>query len=299
MRHPDADTAGKGQTVAGMISISGRLALLALLALAGPARAEGPNDPPRIAALDLCADQVVMALVPPDRIAGLSPWAADPRVSAVADRARGMPRLSGSAESLLASGAGIAVASPFGHGKTLALARRLGLRVVFVPSADDFPGMLTALRAAADQLGYAAQGEALAASLQARLDRLAADRPAHPPSALYFRPDGGTAGRGTMVDAALAAAGYRNLATELGRPGWSHLDLETLTLHPPEIVVTSFFDAKSKSLRNTFAHHPLFRALLARARVIDVPGRLWSCGGWPLVEAAERLAAARPAETTP
>ena len=275
-----------------------RRALIAgLLALAAVGEAAQADD--GVASLNLCSDQAVMALLPRQRVVGLSRWAADPHLSAVAKQAQGLPVLSASAETVLLSDAKIVVTGTYGDGKTLALLQRLGIRIIRVPAADSFPEVMAALRAAANDLGEPEQGEILTAGLQSRLDQLAAQSPEHRPLAAYYRPDGGTAGRGASVDAAMTAAGYRNLAAELGKQGWTGLDLETLLLHPPEVIVTSFFDGRPWSLHNGFAHHPVFRAALERTRVIDMPGRLWSCGGWPLVDAAEALAAARKENATP
>lgn len=268
--------------------------LLALAAFSPSAWAED-----RVVSLNLCSDQAVMALLPRQRIVGLSRWAADPHLSAVAEQAKGLPTLSASAETVLLSNATTVVTGTYGDGKTLALLQRLGVRVIRVPAADSFPEVMTALRTAADDLGEPARGEALTVELQGRLDHLSAQSPEHRPLAAYYRPDGGTAGRGTSVDAAMSAAGYRNLAAELGKQGWTGLDLETLLLHPPEVIITSFFDGRPWSLHDSFAHHPVFRAALERTRVIDIPGRLWSCGGWPLIDAAETLVAARKENATP
>ena len=268
--------------------------LLAVAALSPSAWAED-----RVASLNLCSDQAVMALLPRQRIVGLSRWAADPHLSAVAGQALGLPTLSASAESLLLSNATTVVTGTYGDGKTLALLQRLGVRVIRVPAADSFPEVMTALRTAANDLGESARGADLTAGLQSRLDHLSAPSPERRPLASYYRPDGGTAGRGTSVDAAMTAAGYRNLAAELGKQGWTGLDLETLLLHPPEVIITSFFDGRPWSLHDSFAHHPVFRAALKQTRIIDIPGRLWSCGGWPLVDAAEALATAREGNTAP
>lgn len=247
----------------------------------------------KIAAIDLCADQAVVALVDHADIAGLSRWAIDPNLSPVAEQARTLPTLKASAETVLMSGAKTVVADAYGDFKTIALLQRLGVTVFRMPAADNFPDVMSSLEKIAQDLDETARGEALRADLQARLDHLAADRPATRPLAAYYRPDGGTAGSGTAVDAAFAAAGYRNLAGELGERGWGKLDLETLVMHPPEVVVTSFFNNHLWSLHNGFAQHPVFQTILRQARLVGVPARLWSCGGWPLVAAAETLAAAR------
>ena len=71
-----------------LLTITARAILaLAVLALAGmPA---GAADPPRrVASFNVCADQLVIALADPDQIVGLSPYASDPAISVVAEKAR-------------------------------------------------------------------------------------------------------------------------------------------------------------------------------------------------------------------
>src|SRR6187397_3048647 len=60
--------------------------------------------PRRVVSFNQCGDQLVLALADPAQIAGLSPYAADPSLSAVAEKARGFPRLDWQAESTIALG---------------------------------------------------------------------------------------------------------------------------------------------------------------------------------------------------
>ena len=59
-------------------------------------------DPPRrVVSFNVCADQLVVALADPAQIAGLSPYAADPALSVVADQARAFRRIDWQAESTI------------------------------------------------------------------------------------------------------------------------------------------------------------------------------------------------------
>ena len=66
---------------------------------AGPGRRAAPRR-----VVQSCGDQLVLALADPEQIAGLSPYAADPSLSAVAEKARAFPRLDWQAESTIALG---------------------------------------------------------------------------------------------------------------------------------------------------------------------------------------------------
>lgn len=247
----------------------------------------------RVASIGLCADQAVMALVDENRIAALSPQARDPALSVVAERAGRLPAIAPSAEAVLMSGADIVAANYHGEIKTIAMLERLGVEVVRVPSAETFDEVTAALTSVGTRLGAEKRAQALVEDIAKRRQTLRAARPETPAVAAYYRPDGGSAGAGTFVSGAMAAAGLDSLATRLGQKGWGRLDLETLVMNRPRAFVVSFFASDAFSARQAFGRHPLMHRLMAEIPVIKVPGRLWSCGGWPLIEAAELMSQAR------
>src|SRR2546429_9889611 len=76
--------------------------LFVLLTLVMLNAANAAERPRRVVSFNQCGDQLVLALADPEQIAGLSPYAADPSLSAVADMARAFPRLDWQAESTIA-----------------------------------------------------------------------------------------------------------------------------------------------------------------------------------------------------
>lgn len=272
-----------------------RRALTILLALA-PLPAPAAD---RVASAGLCADQVVVPLVERDRIVGVSPQASDAALSLVADQAQGLPVRPASAEGLILAKADLVVMNTYGDGKTKALLEKLGVRVVRVPYDDSLDSIPRSLRTLGAALDASPRAAALAEDFTRRLEAVKASRRGPPMLAAYYRPDGGSAGKGTYVAEAMAAAGYDSLYGRLGQTGWGRLELEALVLNPPEAVVASFFERDQSSIRRVFGRHPVFRGLLASVPVIAVPGRMWGCGGWPLVVATEHMAALHPKQVTP
>lgn len=257
---------------------------LGVLAVAAPAVAA-----PRVASIGLCGDQIAGVLLDDDRIAGLSHQADDPALSMVAARAATLPRVPPSAEAVLMAGADMVVANRFGDTKTANLLQKLGVPVLRVDSAESLDQARDILRQAGERLEAAVPARELAARMETRREGLRQAIPTTPMLAAYYRPDGGSAGSGTSVDAAMQEAGMESLATRLGMKGWGRLDLETLVMNPPQVFAVSFFDTEPYSARRSFARHPVARRMMAALPVVEVPARLWSCGGWPLVEAAEFL----------
>lgn len=269
-----------------------RMSLMAAVLALQPGIAAGA---PKIASTALCGDQLVATLVTPDRIAAVSSQSLDPTLSKVAPIARTLPAMPASAEAFLWSGAEIVVGSDRGDTKTLALMERLGAKVVRMTSQNSFADSMRQLRQISAALGVGERGEALAKDAENRLRKVTAAAPAVTVLAAYYRPDGGSSAQGTFVNEALELAGYRNLAAHLGRKGWGRLDMETLVLNPPQALVAAYFDRPGWSLRHKFAHHPVFRQVMADRPTIAVPGALIACSGWPLIDGIEFLAHARPA----
>ncbi len=263
--------------------------LLALLTLLNAASISAAA--PRVASLGVCADQILLRLADPDQIVGLSPQATDPTLSLYAREAARYPQHTGGAESLLAAGADLVLAPPWGESRTVALLRRLGVRVERLPSANTFADIAATTRAMGALLGHPKRGEALARDLEQRVAALKARTRDHPrPLAAYYRPGGGSAGPATYVGAALTLGGVDNLLGTLGTRSWGDLPLEQLVMTPPDVYVLSFMHSIRRSLLRWHARHGAIRRLTADTPVIGVPGRDWTCAAWPVISAAETVA---------
>ena len=107
------------------------IAVIALLWLVAVAAADDP--PRRIVSFNLCADQLVVALADPEQIVGLSPHAAEPKLSAVAEQARAFRRLPWQAESTIRYNPDLVLVGAF-DGTAVGL--RLDDEYVFIPTAD-------------------------------------------------------------------------------------------------------------------------------------------------------------------
>ena len=94
--------------------------------------------PKRIVSLNLCIDQILLDLVPRERIGGVSFLAADPSMSLVAEEAKALPSVRGSAEEILALDPDLVLAGEYTTAATVDLLRRLGQRVEIVPMATSF-----------------------------------------------------------------------------------------------------------------------------------------------------------------
>jgi iron complex transport system substrate-binding protein len=265
------------------------LVVLLLLAPAALETAHAAGGPPRVMALDHCADQYVLALAPRDKIVGLSKRA-DDADSALRDRARGLPLTRPDLEAALASRAEVVVVNWVGDPKLIERLRARGVEIVRIGEAKSFDDIRRNIRQVSAALGEAARGEALIDGMDTKLAGAAgAWRGA---SAVYLTPGGFTAGPGTLVDAILAAAGLANAER---RPGYSSASLEALTLDPPKTVVLGFFDTFQLAGDSWGAGRQGVMQRLAHDRAIaSLPGELLGCPDWTAADAVARLAAKAP-----
>jgi iron complex transport system substrate-binding protein len=258
-----------------------------------PVAADAAALAQRIVSLNLCTDQILVDLVARERIAAVSHLAADPLVSAVADKARGIPWTRGEAEVVLSYRPDLVLAGEFTTPATVALLERLGLNVVKVPLASDIAGLHAVTRQIAEAVGARDQAEVALAEFDRRARAVAAPTGSPLPTAVVYQVNGLASGPGSLADAVLRAAGLRNLAGELGLGPGGQLALEALVAKPPDLIVLSgpvdeYRGAVADKLR-----HPALTAVMRQHVSITLPWRLWLCATPHLASAIERLATVR------
>ncbi|MGQ0534055.1 MAG: ABC transporter substrate-binding protein [Caulobacteraceae bacterium] len=253
------------------------------LALALPASAE----PRRIVSLDYCADQFVLALADRDQIAALS-RGSQRDDSYFRERARGIRQTRGTLEEVLALRPDLVVRNWGGPWDASQVYSRFNVPVLQVGDAPDFATARTDLLDAASKLGHRERGEAIVRDLDTRLARLAMHRSNAP--VMYLSGGGAVAGRGTMMDAVIAAAGGRNIRIEAS---WQVLPLERLVQTPPALIALGFFDTGRDRINAwSPSRHPTLRRALAHARTVSLPPAVIACEAWYAIDAAELMAAA-------
>jgi iron complex transport system substrate-binding protein len=267
---------------------------LALVAAMMPASSAGAEPARRIVSLNLCTDQILIDLVPPDRIRALSHVAADAATSSITDRARQFTRIRGDAEEVLALDPDLIVTTEFSTPTTISLLERLGRRVVKVPFAQDIAGVRDAVRRIAEAAGVAEAGNAIIAKLDRRLAALAAPPGSgSAPSAIIYQVNGLASGRGTLEDEALQVAGFRNLAPELNLDPGGRVALEAIVAHPPDLLVLSGPSGEYRTVVADNLSHPALAAAMRQRATLVVPWRHWLCGTPYIADAIEALVAAR------
>lgn len=270
-------------------------ALGAALVVASLALAAAPAagaQPERIVSLNMCTDELVLRLADAGRIASVTWLSQDPRNANMAQVARRMRANHGLVEQVLALKPDLVLAGAYTTRATVGLLKRVGT----VPREFGVPRNLGEMRAQiremAALLGEPERGEALIASIDARLDALATRRPVRPLRAIVLRPNGFTVGRGSLVDEILTRAGLVNIAAELGIDSYGQIPLETVALSGAEVLVLNDTPDGPPSLAHEVLHHPVIGRLAGRLRLVALPSRLWTCAGPSVIDAIEHLVSA-------
>lgn len=267
------------------------VAIAACLVSASIAVAETPAaKPERIVSLNLCTDQLLLDLVPAARITGVSFLASDPTLSAEAERLMPFRKLKGTAEEVLSVNPDLIIAGEYTTGATVDLLRRLGRKVLVVPLASDFDGMRGTIRIIATAVGEKERGEEVISLFDERLRAARSTIPSQP-TAIAYQVGSFVSGPGSLVDAALTAAGYHNLANDLALGAGGRLPLEQLVTSPPDLVVLANAADDFRTVLADNLRHPALDRLLQRRPSVHLPMPYWMCATPKIAEAVEILAA--------
>jgi iron complex transport system substrate-binding protein len=233
-------------------TIAGIGALLALsfgaTAAVGPPAAPREPAPPgpgevrdRIVSAMLSSDEILLSLLPPERMLAVGRFAVDPTVSHVSGAARRVPLRVGieEPEVLVALQPEVVFADAFVRPEVRALLARSQVPVVRLPVVTDFDGVGRNVRTVGALVGESVRAEALVAGMHETLDdvRSRVRGAARPRVLLVNR--GYTAGPGTLWDEMLGIAGATNAAAEMGIHGHAPVTLERALEVDPDVIIVN------------------------------------------------------------
>lgn len=268
----------------------------ALAAHPGPALADGPAKPRRIASLNVCTDQLALLLGARNRLVSVTFLAVDPSSSAMATQARGLRLNRGRAEEIVPLAPDLVLAGDTAATPTVQMLKRLGFRILVVPLARSLGDIPRNIAMLARAIGEEPRGRAMIARYHDAIARItrAHPAPAGPrPTALLLGPSGVTSGRDSLAGAIIEAAGFANEADGFGVIGVGRLPLERVLGARPDLLILSSLKVSHPSLAAGFIHHPALARASAATRRVRIHHHVWACGTPLVLGAIERLARLR------
>jgi iron complex transport system substrate-binding protein len=245
--------------------------------------------PKRVVSFNLCADQLVVALADPEQIAGLSPYATDPALSVVAEKARQFRKADWQAESTILLQPDLVLVGPNDRSVTRRMLTSQGLRVVETGFVSDMASARKQIREMAAVLGHPDRGEKLIADLELARARLAAAAPKGNRTALVVERGGYTQGPASLAATLLAEAGLRPPAGAPSGYG-GFIPLEKFLVLKPDLVFLKDPPSAATDQGAMFLVHPALRDLYPPERRVALPTRYTMCGGPALIAAFDYMA---------
>jgi iron complex transport system substrate-binding protein len=203
------------------------------------------QKPARIVSVTLATDEILLALVEPPRLLGVTYLAVDERLSNVTQEAAAIPhKVRADPEQIIALQPDLVFVASFLRGEFIRLLQAAGLVLFQFQEYDSIAEIQQNIRLIGQVVGEEAKAEALVLAMQARLQTLAERlRPiGERPRVLYWGSHGYTAGRLTSMDDLITHAGGENLAATYGIIGPANLSAEQVLAMNPQVIVSGSLD---------------------------------------------------------
>ncbi len=264
--------------------MAGFLALV--LSAVFPARAA---ELPRIASINACTDQLLLALADPAQILGLGPYSRDASRSWSAAAAQRYPRLSGEAEDVLVLKPDIVVAGSFTKRTTRDLLKEQGETLVTFDVAHSLDEVKAQIRKMGEVTRHPERAEAYVARIDeaiARTRRFVAQKRYR---VLSISRRGWVSGSRSLMSSLMAEVGLSNAAGDLGLKSGGFASLEAIVSLRPDFIVVSSDSDFAEDEGRAFLLHPALEHFYPPAKRLVVPERLTVCGGPMVADALDRI----------
>ena len=251
--------------------------LLILSFVSGPVAA--PEKPQAVVSVNLCTDQLLLALADREQIASLSFLSRDPSISFLADQAARFPLNTGRGEAILFGGADLVLAAGFGARTKRDLLERQGLEVLALDPWRSLDEGRAQIRALAWRLGHPERGERMIGEIEAALARA---KGIVPPgrSILPLHRRAWVPGAESLLGEVLRHMGFALQQDLLGLGQGGVVRLESVVAQPPDYALL-FEEGAGGSVDNgsVLLVHPALLEAIPPERRLTLVGMLAICGG--------------------
>ncbi len=232
--------------------------------------------PQRVMSINLCADQLLLNLLPPERITSVTYLSREPYESYESDAAWRVGVNHGMAEEVVRERPDLVLAGLYTAPATRQLLKAVGIPVLELEPANTFDEIRSQTRQLGHILGVEERAGRLIQEMDAKLKLLSDSAPRQPITVIAWEGAGFVPGKGTLTDAIFSAAGAINLGASAGlRIG--RFDAEELLLKHPDLLAYGNADVAAPSLHSASLNLPVVQRQYAGRQII-YPELLYSCG---------------------
>lgn len=248
-------------------------------------------SPQRIVSLNLCADQLLIDMLPPERLVGITNLAGDSGISFQYRKARKYHQHNGRVEEIIALKPDLIVAGAFTSQTTNHLLEKLDYSVIQIGLPKTLAEIELQVVELGREVGAADKATAMLRTMKDTLNLLHTTRVDGSPKAAIYYANGFSAGKQTIVDEVLRMAGFRNIAAEKGLDFVAPLSMEALLKAEPDVLILGRYQENTNSMAHQVLKHPALQGYIQsnKAKTITMPDRYWDCAGPSIVAAVEQL----------
>lgn len=265
-----------------MASVCGVLAAI----LPTPAQAAEP--PRRIVSINLCTDQLLLALADRSQIVALSRFSRDARLAYYRREAEGIAQTGGSAEEVIKLRPDLVLAGSVRRRETRARLEAFKVRLETFSPAQSMGDIRRDIQRMARLVGHEERGAALITQLDRALAGLRASGPTL--SALQLQRRAFASGAGTLIDDLMTRAGLVNAAARIGVASVGRTTLETVLKAKPDLLILDRDRIEAADQGIALLLHPALERQVPPQRRIVVPLPAIVCGGPQVADAVTALA---------
>ena len=260
------------------------------------------EKPKQIVSYSISTDEILMALVKPERIAALSRLVDDPGVSSIVEEAKQIPdRVQGnSMENVLTFKPDLVIIPDFHPPEMLQSARELGLKVYIYKTPSDIKGVKRSIRQIAALTGEKEKGEAVIAKMEARIQQVQ-QRLANIPASqrkrvIQLRSEGAFYAPDNSFGDVCRHAGVSDATLELKYPSAMEITQEKVVELNPDIIFVPDWDYDGKhnpdGEKRKILNNPSYRGMKAvqQGKVYTISGALVLTVSQYIADAVEEVA---------
>jgi iron complex transport system substrate-binding protein len=222
--------------------------------------------PERIASVTLGSDEILLDLVGPERLVGVTFFADNPAISNVAGRLDDIRHtdLTGNPEQLISLNADLVIMASYSDPAAVDQLLDAQVPVFVLTEFNTIDEIRENIRLLGRVTGEESRAEELIAEMDSRIDavqkRIADQTPAR---VLYYEPGGVTYGPGSTVDQIITMAGGVNVIADAGMGAYPLIDAEFVLATDPDVILLGTWFSEMEDPLSWFTDDPVFSTLQA------------------------------------
>ena len=249
--------------------------------------------PKKIISFDLCVDQLLLGIVPKEKIAAVTFLTSDENYSTMSWEYKGLPITGGSVEDVFKYKADLVLVGEFEPAAKVRLMKNLGFNVHVIPLALSVSNLRQTILKIGQLTGHEENATKLIRHFNKELQDLGGE--ANPEGkgrksrAIFLAARRHTQGKNSVVNTLFDISGYQNIALETGHEEGGFVGLEQLIDAAPDLIMIGKAKTDAPSLATGVLSHPALRDLARNRQQVDMEQKYLLCLTPGILEAARQL----------